>query len=103
MLSLLRAIVTFTVSSLNTSSSGTGRKSGTTFSGPIGSSVYLIFALIDLFPFSPIACTENSDNAKAVCKTDSQDTVADHAKTEIAFVAMTVRHIFGNNTVRVRE
>jgi hypothetical protein len=89
-LSLLRAIVTFTVSSLNTSSSGAGRKSGTTFKGPNGSSVYLIFALINLLTLAPIACTVNPDKTTAVCKSDSQDAASNLSETVIPFFTMAV-------------
>src|SRR6185503_4201576 len=54
-LRLLSAIVTLTPSSRKTKSSGLGRKSGTTFGSPRGSSVYLILSLIDSLSFAPVS------------------------------------------------
>ena len=47
-------IVILTVSSLKASSSGEGRKSGFTSRGPIGSLVYFVFALINVFAFAQV-------------------------------------------------
>src|SRR5205085_1677458 len=67
-LRLLRARVTFMPSSRNTRSSGAGRKSGTTLGLPKGSSVYLVFALIDPLSFAPIARAKDPNDIGAVRK-----------------------------------
>ncbi len=69
-LRLLNAIVTFTPSSRKTRSSGRGRKSGTTFRFPSGSSAYLIFALIDVFPLAPITGAKDADHVLAIRELD---------------------------------
>ena len=67
MLLLLKAIVTFTPSSRNASSSGEGRKSGITLRSPNGSSVYFIFALINCPALSPVAGAQYAnDTAREV-------------------------------------
>ena len=93
--------MTFTVSSLNTSSSGAGRKSGTTFNGPMGPSVYLIFALINLFTFAPVAGPEYPDSTIAVCESDSQNSAPDLPETVIPLFTMTMGQVFSNDATRV--
>src|SRR5882762_8943273 len=72
-LRLLSARVIFTPSSRNARSSGAGRKSGTTLGLPKGSSVYLIFAFIELLTPSPVAGTEDANNALPVGESDGED------------------------------
>jgi hypothetical protein len=54
----------------------------------MGSSVYLIFALINLFTFAPIAGPEYPDTTMAVCESDSQNAVPDFPKAVITFFAV---------------
>src|SRR5215472_11094401 len=58
-LALLKAMVTLTLSWLNASSWGGGRKSSIIRSLPRGSFVYFIFSFIDSFSSSPITGTKN--------------------------------------------
>src|SRR5882672_8604007 len=67
-LRLLSARVTFTPSSRKTRSSGAGRKSGTTLGLPKGSSVYLVFALIDPFTLSPLGPCYAIARYLAICR-----------------------------------
>src|SRR5215472_7541837 len=60
-LALLKAMVTLTLSWLNASSWGGGRKSSIIRSLPRGSFVYFIFSFIDSFSSSPITGTKNPD------------------------------------------
>jgi hypothetical protein len=96
-------MVTYTVSSWKTSSSGAGRKSGTTLTGPIASSVYLIFALIDSFPSSPVASSKYSNHATAVCKPHSQYPASNSSEAVIPFLALAVGQVFSDNTVWISE
>lgn len=96
-------MVTFTVSSLKTSSSGAGRKSEMTFTGPISSSVYLIFAFIDSFPSPPVASSKYSNYTTAVCKTDSQYPAPNSSEAVIPFLALAVGQVFSDNTVWIAE
>ena len=66
-------MVTFTPSSRNTRSSGRGKKSGTTLRSPMGSSVYLIFSLIDSFSFTPIAGSVDADYVLSVSEANRED------------------------------
>src|SRR5436190_18066678 len=92
-LRLLNARVTFTPSSRNTRSSGGGRKSGTTLGLPSGSSVYLIFALIDSFTFLPIARAENSDDTGAVRESYGQNATARLAEADNALFLSAVDRV----------
>ena len=46
--------------------SGLGRKSGTTFRSPSGSSVYLIFSLMNPLSFAPLSGAVDADHVLAV-------------------------------------
>ncbi len=83
-LRLLSAKVIFTPSSRNTRSSGAGRKSETTLGLPKGSSVYLIFALIELLSPPPIAGTKDANNALSIGESDGEYATAHRAKAEVA-------------------
>jgi hypothetical protein len=65
---LLSEIVILTVSSLSTSSSGEGRKSVTTFTFPIRSSVYFIFLFINPLSFPPESGADDPDLGAPVGK-----------------------------------
>src|SRR5437660_8016513 len=66
MLRWLKARVTFTVCSLNTSLSGGGRKSSMTSDCSMASATafgalrYFVFLFIHLLPFSPQSCTKDA-------------------------------------------
>jgi len=95
MLRFESAIVTFTPSSRKASSSGAGRKSGTTFSSPSGSSVYLIFPVIDPLASSPVTGTKDSNYTLTVREPNGENTVSNLAKAVIPLLAGTVREILG--------
>lgn len=103
MLALLSDSVTLTDSSLNASSAGEGRKSFTTLNGPIGSLVYLIFALIDSPTIPPVTGAEDSDDITSIREPDSHDALADHSEAEIAFLYVAVGKIFGDNAPGIRK
>jgi len=89
-LRLLKARVIFTPSSRKARSSGAGRKSVTTVGLPIGSVVYLIFALIDLFPFPPISGAKYPNDTGAIGKADGENATAKGAKAEKTGLARAV-------------
>ena len=100
---MLKEIVTLTLSSFKINCSGGGRKSLMTLTSPIGSSVYFIFRLINLPPFSPITRAEDPDYITTTCKSHSQDFVIHLADTiEPAFLTA-VSYIFCNNPARIKE
>ncbi len=100
---MLSVIVTLTVSSFKASSSGDGRKSETTLTFPIGSSVYLIFSFIDFLSFPPISGADYSDFALSVCKPNCHYPVGDSAKTVKPFFIFTVFKVFKDNTIRIQK
>lgn len=100
-LRLLKASVIFTPSSRKTRSSGAGRKSATTFGRPMGSSVYLIFAFINLFAFPPVSRANYPDDAGAIGEANGEYATANRAKAEIARLFRAVHRIFGDHTSRV--
>jgi hypothetical protein len=102
-LRLLNASVIFTPSSRNTRSSGAGRKSGTTLGLPKGSSVYLIFALIELLTLSPIAGANDTNDARPVGEPDGDYATANRAKAEVALFAGAMRRILGDHPLRVSK
>src|SRR6185295_1088713 len=89
-LRLLSAIVTLTPSSRKTKSSGLGRKSGTTFGSPRGSSVYLILSLIDSLSFAPVSSPVDSDDLGAIRKADRQNAATDLAKAVVPLLSRAV-------------
>ena len=94
---------TLTESSLNASSPGDGRKSEMTSRFPSGSSVYLIFTLIDLFPFPPVAGTNNADGGSPICKSDGENTVTNLSKAIVSFFCPTVGEVLGYDTLGISE
>lgn len=99
---LLRAIVTFTPCSRNARSEGGGRKSRMTLAS-MGSSVYLIFVLINSLAFPPVTGAEDTNHASAIGKADGQNAAFDLAETEMALLALTVSEVFRDDTMRVGE
>jgi hypothetical protein len=102
-LRLLSDSVIFTPSSRNTRSPGAGRKSGTTLGLPKGSSAYLIFALIDLLTPSPVAGTEDANDALPVGKSDGEDTTANRAKAQVALFSGAMRRVRRDNPLEVSK
>src|SRR3989304_7810062 len=102
-LRLERAIVIFTPSSRSIRSSGLGRKSGTTFSFPKGSFVYLIFALINSFALSPVASSKYPDHVITVCEADRHYTFTYHPKAVVSLFHRAVRLVFGEAPLRGGE
>jgi hypothetical protein len=98
---LLSASVIFTPSSRMARSSGGGRKSAIIRGLPIGSSVYLIFVVIDLLSFPPVAGTENTHDAGAIGEANSKNAGLDTSKAEIASFSRAVLDILGDYTARV--
>ena len=88
MLDLLSAMVTFTVSSRKASSSGDGKKSEATRSFPKGSSVYLIFLLIDFLTSPPITGANDPNDAAAVRKSDGHNSITDFPKAVIPLLRL---------------
>src|SRR5712691_3101954 len=102
-LRLLSDIVTFTPSSRKTRSSGCGRKSGTIFRVPRGSSVYLILSLIDSLSSSPITGSMDTDNIISVGEAHCEDASTYLAKAVVPRLAGTVRQVFRDDALRVNE
>src|SRR5207248_54209 len=76
-------------------------KSGITLRSPSGSSVYLIFSLIELLPFPPVACSEYPDLAPTVRKPNSQHATSNLSETVISFFTFAMGKIFGDHTARI--
>ena len=102
-LSLLSAMVTFTVSPEKASSSGDGRKSSTTSTGPTGSSVYLVFALINLFSLPPVTRSKYSDGSRSVSKPYGQDSTSIHTETIKPLLSFAMGKIFCDHPVWIRK
>jgi len=102
-LRLLSAMVTLTPSSLKTRSSGRGRKSGTTLGLPRGSSVYLIFPLINPLAFPPVAGAEDPNDVVAIGEPDRHDPAFHLAETVEPLFTGTVRRILGDDADGVGE
>jgi hypothetical protein len=103
MLRFESAIVTFTPSSRNANSSGDGRKSGMTFKSPRGSSVYLIFSVIDSLAPSPVTGTKDSNKAPPVSKANRENALSNLAKAVVPLFARAVREILGDYASRIRK
>jgi hypothetical protein len=97
------AIVTFTPSSRKASSSGEGRKSGMTFSSPSGSSVYLIFSVINSLAPSPVTSAKDSNDTLAVGKANREDAAPNLAKAVIPLLARAVRQVLSDHASRIGE
>ena len=75
-LSELSAMVTLVCSFFSASSSGDGRKSGTSLISPMGSSLYRIRLLINLLTLTPVTCTDDSDAAGSIRKPNGENPCA---------------------------
>ena len=103
-LDLLRAIVTFTVSSLNASSSGEGRKSSTTSTSSIGPALYFLLALIDSLTPSPVAGSKDANDVLSVGEADGHNAVAKVTKAkESLFASRAVSDVSGDDSMRISE
>src|SRR5947208_1413374 len=96
-------MVTLIPSSRNTSWSGEGRKSRTTFSSPSGSSVYLILAFIDLLAPPPVTGADDSNGIRAVREANRHDTFTDRTETVVPSLTPAMREIFGDHAPSVRK
>jgi|SRR4030095_2945512 len=102
-LALLKAIVTFTLSWLDASSWGGGKKSSIIRSLPRGSFVYFIFSFIDCLSPSPITGTKDPDYVLAVSEPYCHDAAARFSKTVIALLRFTMLKVFRDNAARIRK
>lgn len=68
-----------------------------------GSSVYLIFVLINSLAFPPVTGAEDTNHASAIGKAGSRNAAFDLAETEIALLALAVSEVFRDDTMRVGE
>ena len=102
-LALLNAMVTLTLSRLNASSWGGGRKSAIIRSLPRGSFVYFIFSFIDSLSPSPISGAKDSDHVLPVSKPYGHDAATRFTKTVVTLLQFTMLKIFRNNAMRVRK
>jgi hypothetical protein len=75
-LSELSEIVAFVGSFLSASSSGDGIKPGNSLISPIGSSLYRIRSLINLFTLTPVSRTDNSDAAGSIREPNGENPCA---------------------------
>ena len=75
----------------------------TTFGFPTGSFVYFIFALIDLFAFSPIACTKDANYIFTIRKAHREDAFTKTAKAIVSILGRAMRSVFCDNATRVCE
>jgi hypothetical protein len=73
---------------------GAGRKSGMISRFPRGSSVYVIFAFIDLFSLPPVAGAEDANGPPPVRKADREDPTTDFPKAVVPFFPLTMRADF---------
>src|SRR6266481_8925928 len=110
MLRWLKARVTFTVCSLNTSLSGDGRKSSMTSDCSIASATafgalrYFVFLFIHLLPFSPQSCTKDAYALAPQGEADCQHATIGFAETEEALLAIVaVLVIYRDHTFQVPQ
>src|SRR5471030_1601040 len=99
----LSAIVTLTPSSRNASSSGRGRKSSMILGRPIGSSVYLILALIELLSFSPVTRAKDPDDAATVGEPHGHHAAPNTPEAVQTSLRGTMRGVLRQETTWVRE
>ena len=74
-----------------------------TLNSPIGSSLYFILLFIDLPPFSPVSCSEDTDYILSKCESNSYDAVIDSTDTVKSFLLAAMGHILCNDTVRIKK
>jgi hypothetical protein len=65
--------------------------------------VYLIFAFIELLTPSPVAGTEDANDALPVAKSDGEDTTANRAKAEVALFSGAMRRVLRDNPLGVSK
>ena len=74
-----------------------------TFGSPIGSSLYLIFLLIDGLSLSPITGADDPDDVRPPGKANCHDTAINNAEAEVALLALAMRGVLRNDTLRIPE
>ena len=85
----------------NDKPSGPGRKFFTIFPVFMGSSVYVIFFLINLLPLSPVTCSNDPDYAFSIGKADRHDAAFYLAKAEKTIFIPAVIQVFDDNMLRI--
>jgi hypothetical protein len=68
---------------------------------PIGSFVYLIFALIDDLSLAPVAGTNNANDARPVSEPNGQNAVSDTPEAEVPLLLRAVRRVFSDYAARI--
>ncbi len=74
-----------------------------TLTFPIGSSVYFILVVIDLFSFPPISGADNSDFVFSVSKPDGHNSARNPAKTIESLFALAMLKILQDDTLMIQE
>jgi hypothetical protein len=69
----------------------------------IGSSVYLIFAVINSPALSPVTGSKYANDTSAIGKADGKNAAFDLAETEIAFFSSAVSEVLSYDTAGVSE
>lgn len=69
----------------------------------MGSSVYLIFVLINCLSLSPVTSAKYANHTTAIGKADGENASIGLAETEIAFFRFAVREIFGYDPAVIRK
>jgi hypothetical protein len=67
----------------------------------MGSSVYVIFFVINLLPLSPVTCSNNPDYAFSNGKADRHDAALYLAKAEKTIFIPAVIQVLDDNTLRI--
>ena len=69
----------------------------------MGSSVYLIFPLINHLSLSPIAGSKDANRTATIGKSDGENTAFDLSETEVAFFCFAVSEVFRHDTPGIGE
>src|SRR5208283_247645 len=103
MLALFSEIVILIFSSLRANCSGLGRKSLTTLSSPMGSSVYFIFVFIHPPYLSPISSAVYTNDVPAICKPHCHYAIAHTSDAVKPIFVLAVTNIFNYYTVGIKK
>ena len=68
---------------------------------PSGSSVYLIFSLINSLALTPIPGTEDSNDVFAICESDRQDPAFNLTETVVPLLTRTMGQVLRNHALRI--
>jgi len=58
---------------------------------------------IDLSPFSPVSCSDNTNQALPISEPDRHDSVLDAAYTIISFFSMAMGHILHDDALWIKK